>query len=190
MSEPDLSELHSRALDATREIVAGIEAGQWSAPTPCSEWDVRGLVNHVVTGNLWAKELAAGRSIDEVGDRLDGDVLGDDPVAAYDASAAAAEGAFGAAGAMDALCAVSYGPVTGAVYCGHRFIDVLIHGWDLATATGQPTTLDHELVDARLDVVRPQAELLAASGAFDTDVTAADGAGAQVQLLALLGREG
>ena len=98
---------------------------------------VRDLVNHVVSGNFWVDELMAGKTIEEVGDRLDGDVLGEDPVAAYDASAQVAAAAFKAEGAMERPAAVSYGPVPGEVYCGHRFIDVLIHGWDLAASTGQ-----------------------------------------------------
>jgi Mycothiol maleylpyruvate isomerase N-terminal domain len=48
----DIAEVHSRALDATRGVIAGVRHGQWAAPTPCQGWDVRALVNHVVSGNL------------------------------------------------------------------------------------------------------------------------------------------
>jgi uncharacterized protein (TIGR03086 family) len=89
---------------------------------------------------------------------------------------------------MEASVAVSYGPVPGEIYAGHRFIDVLIHGWDVAKATGQDSTLDADLVDACRAVVEPQKELLAGSGAFATDVTSAAGAGPQAELLAILGR--
>src|ERR1700745_3990685 len=149
----DIAELHAKALDATGTIVAGLPADRWHADTPCGRWDVRALGNHVVSGNLWAAELAAGRTIDDLGDRLDGDVLGADPVGAYDASAKAAAAAFRAPGAMDAPCAVSYGPVPGSVYAGHRFLDVFIHGWDLAVATGQDTALDAGLMRACQDVI-------------------------------------
>ena len=57
----DIAELHAQALDATGRIVAGIAADRWHADTPCDGWDVRALVNHVVAGNLWAAELAAGQ---------------------------------------------------------------------------------------------------------------------------------
>ena len=73
-----------------------------------------------------------GKTIEEVGDRLDGDVLGTDPLRAYDDSSIVAAAVFREPGAMERPCAVSYGPVPGSVYCGHRFIDVLIHGWDVA----------------------------------------------------------
>ena len=183
----DLAQLHARSLSATRSLIAGIRPDQWNSPTPCADWDVRALANHIVAGNWWAAELADGHTIAEVGDRLDGDVLGDDAVDAYDRSASAAETVFSKPGAMDAPCAVSYGPVPGSVYCGHRIVDVAIHGWDLAVATGQPTDLDPDLVAGCLDIVRPQAALLAASGAFGTDVTP-DASTPQSELLTMLGR--
>src|SRR5438093_4147358 len=127
----DLPEVHAQALDATRRLIVGIGNGQWETTSVDPEWTVRELVNHVVTGNYWAEELGSGKTIEEVGDRLDGDVLGDDPVGAYDDSAARAAAVFRVRGAMEAPCAVSYGPVPGSVYCGHRYIDVLIHGWDI-----------------------------------------------------------
>ncbi len=95
------------------------------------------------------------------------------PPRAYDDSALVAAAVFRAPGAMEAPCAVSYGPVPGSVYCGHRFIDVLIHGWDVATSTGQDTTLDPELVEACFEVIEPQLDMLAASGMFGTVIDAA-----------------
>ena len=184
----DLTTLHRRALGATGEILGGIHSDQWGAPTPCEGWDVRALANHVVSGNMWAAELARGKTIEEVGDRLDGDVLGAGPDAAYEASAAAAAAAFEAPGALDAPCAVSYGPVPGSVYIGHRFIDVLIHGWDLAVATGQDATIEPDLVAACAAVVEPQAAMLAASGMFGHSARAPGDADPQTRLLMTLGR--
>jgi uncharacterized protein (TIGR03086 family) len=184
----DVARAHRRALSETGRLVAGVGSDQWGLPTPDEEWDVRELVGHVVVGNLWAAELAAGRTIAEVGDRLDGDVLGADPVTAYRESATAAAAAFEAPGALDAPCAVSYGPVPGWVYAGHRLVDVLVHGWDLAVATGQDTTLDPDLVDACLELVVPQAAMLRATGSFGGDVEIPPDADPQTRLLALLGR--
>ncbi len=186
----DIGQMHNRALDAAGEVVAGIAAGQLDLPTPDADWDVRALLNHVIAGNLWAAELAAGRTIEQVGDGLDGDVVGTDPAGAYDRSAAAAAAAFQAPGVMDAPCAVSYGPVPGSVYAGHRFVDVLIHGWDLAEATGQDTTLDPALVDACLEVVEPQVEAFRSAGVLGPAVPTAPDASPQTRLLAILGRRG
>jgi len=186
----DIAELHAEALDATGMIVAGIPADRWHAGTPCDGWDVRTLVNHVVSGNLWAAELAAGRTIQAVGGRLDGDLLGPDPVGSYVASAKAAAAAFRAPGALDAPCAVSYGPVPGSVYAGHRFIDVFIHGWDVAVATGQNTVLDADLMQACLQVLEPQLELFRGAGAFARPLPVPPGATGQTRFLAMLGRAG
>jgi uncharacterized protein (TIGR03086 family) len=184
----NLPQIHERALNATGTIVEGVAARQLDLPTPCDGWSVRELLNHIVSGNLWAAELAAGKTIAEVGDRLDGDTLGDDPAAAYRASAGLAAAAFNAPGAMDAPCAVSYGPVPGSAYCGHRILDVTIHGWDLAKATGQDTTIDTELVDAVNAIIAPQIDMLSGSGMFGTTVGIPADADAQTRLLSQLGR--
>jgi len=185
-----IAELHARALEATSRIVRSVAADRWHATTPCPGWDARALVNHLVSGNLWAAELAAGGTIESVGSRLDGDVLGPDPAGSYDASAKAAAEAFRRLGVLDAPCAVSYGPVPGSVYAGHRFFDVFIHGWDLATATGQDATLDAGLMQACRAVIEPQLEAFRGAGALAGPLPVPPGAGAQARFLAMLGRAG
>jgi uncharacterized protein (TIGR03086 family) len=186
----DIAELHAQALDATGRIVRGIPADRWDAATPCAGWDARTLLNHLVAGNLWAAELAAGGTIDGVGTRLDGDLLGGDPAAAYAESAAAAAAVFRRPGALDAPCAVSYGPVPGSVYAGHRFLDVLVHGWDLAVATGQDSALDPKLVDACRQIIEPQLEAFRSAGALGPPLVVPADASDQTRFLALLGRTG
>jgi uncharacterized protein (TIGR03086 family) len=186
----DLPEVHARALEHARRSVVGVGDDQWGIGSDCDGWTVRELVNHIVTGNYWAAELGAGLTIADVGDRLDGDVLGTDPLRAYDDSSIVAAAVFRAPGAMEAPCAVSYGPVPGEVYCGHRFLDVLIHGWDVASSTGQDATLDPELVEACFEVIAPQMDMLVGSGVFGTRLDVPDGAGRQTELLAVLGRRG
>ena len=185
----DLPEVHARSLDHARRAMAGIGADQWELISDCDDWTVRELVNHVVTGNYWAAELGSGLTIEQVGDRLDGDVLGTDPLRAYDDSALVAAAVFRAPGAMERPCAVSYGPVPGSVYCGHRFLDVLVHGWDVAISTGQDTTLDVDLVEACLAVIEPQIDMLVSSGAFGTRLDVPEGSSSQTKLLGLLGRQ-
>jgi uncharacterized protein (TIGR03086 family) len=131
----------------------------------------------------------AGATIEDVGERLEGDVLGSDPAGAYAASATAAA-AFLRPGALDAPCAVSYGPVPGSVYAGHRLIDVFVHGWDLAAATGQDTALDAGLMEACRQVIEPQLELFRGAGALADQVDTPPGASAQTRFLAQLGRRG
>jgi uncharacterized protein (TIGR03086 family) len=186
----DIAELHAQALDHTGRIVSGIKPGQWHAGTPCDGWDVRTLLNHLVAGNLWAAELGAGASIEDVGTRFDADVLGRDPAASYATSAAAAAATFRKPGALDAPCAVSYGPVPGSVYAGHRFLDVFLHGWDLAVATGQDTQLDPGLMRACRAVIEPQVAAFRAAGALGDEQPVPADASDQQRFLAMLGRRG
>ncbi len=184
----DICAAHRDALASTRRYVAGMKPDQLSAPTPNEGWDVAELLGHVIYGNRWVAPLVAGKTIADVGDSLEGNQLGVDPVASYDASASEAAAAFEAPGALAVPCAVSYGPVPAAVYAGHRFVDVLIHGWDLAVATGQDATLDPALVEACFEVVEPQLDMLEASGMFGNPIEIGPDADRQRQLLALLGR--
>ena len=57
----------------------GVADDQWSSPTPDVEWDVRALVAHLVDEQLWAPPLLAGRTIEDIGDEIPSDPLGDDP---------------------------------------------------------------------------------------------------------------
>jgi uncharacterized protein (TIGR03086 family) len=189
VSADELPGLHQRALEATGRIVAAIGEDQWDAESPCEGQTVRELLNHVVTGNLWAAELMAGKTIGDVGDRLDGDVLGDDPAAAYDRSADVAAAAFAEPGAMEKPAAVSYGPVPGEVYARHRFFDVFVHGWDLAKGTGQDTTLDPELLDACRQAIEPDLEAFRGAGALGPAREVGADADAQTRFLGSLGRE-
>jgi len=186
--ELDLPAVHQQALDATLRIVIDVRADHLDRPTPCDDWDVRELLGHIVGGNHWAKALMDGETIEEVGDRFDGDLLGDDPLGAYGASATEAGEAFAAPGAMEAMAAVSYGPVPGSVYCGHRILDVVLHGWDLATAIGSDATIEPDLVDACWTILEPQLDLLVASGAFGTYTEAAADADPATRLLLATGR--
>ena len=182
------AELFEQALRGFRERVDRVPADGWSGASPCADWDARGVVNHVVGELLWVPPLLAGRTIGEVGDQFDGDVLGDDPAAAY---AAAADGAIAAAkepGAREAITHLSFGDFSGADYLAQVGSDVAIHTWDLSRATGQPGALDEGVVAAVHDFLAPQAEDWRAGGAFGPAVEVAPTASAQDRLLGLTGR--
>lgn len=167
--------------------VAAIGDDQWSAATPCEAWDVRALVNHVVAEDLWAPPLLAGQTLEEVGDRFDGDVLGDDPKAAWSDASEAAVAAVDAAPAERPVH-TSMGEITAAQYVPQIHVDHLIHAWDLARAVGADETLPADLVAAALVMLEPMEPMLRASGSFGDRVEVADEAGAQERLLALCGR--
>lgn len=185
----DIHRLHEHALSWYGERVKGVPDEAWDAPTPCSQWDVRKLVNHNVSENWWVRELLAGRTIEEVGDRYDGDVLGDDPTEAYYASAEAARQATLQLDDLNMPVHVSYGPIPASEYLQHRFTDLAVHGWDLAVATHQDARIPDELVRASWDVMAPRGDMLAVSGVFGEQVDVPRDADLQQRLLGLLGRD-
>ena len=170
------------------ERVERVGEDQWTAPTPCSEWDVRALVNHVCGEQLWAPHLVAGETIDQVGDRYDGDVLGDDPRATFQQAAARSTEAFAGAD-LDATVHLSFGDVPCAVYLEQMLADAEVHGWDLAKALGEPAELDPETASHLLPGAQAQEELLRSSGLFGPAVDVGTDASDAHKLLALFGRD-
>ncbi|MER6831452.1 TIGR03086 family metal-binding protein [Streptosporangium sp. NPDC000563] len=144
----DVPEAYHRALDDFGALVHRIGPEQWENPTPCVDWDVRALVNHVVGENLWAPVLLAGGTSADVGDAFDGDLLGDDPIKAFDTSAVPAIQAATGVHALGRLVHLPFGDVSGREYITELFADALIHTWDLARAIGADERLDPELVEA------------------------------------------
>jgi len=182
----DLTTLHRRTVEAWQQRLDAVGPEQWGCPTPCTESDVRALVNHVVGEERWTQPLLRGMTIAEVGDRFDGDLLGDDPQrVCRDASAEAAA-------AVDELLAgggqvhLSYGDEDAGEYVCQLSADHLIHGWDLAVATGQDATLDPDLVAELASWFAEREELYRSAGV--TGPRVAGGGDPQSDLLAAFGR--
>jgi uncharacterized protein (TIGR03086 family) len=187
MSESALSLLPVAAEEFGTRVHA-VTPDAWDRPTPASEWTVRDIVNHLVGEHLWAPELLGGARVSDVGDRFDGDVLGDDPRSAWHEAAAGAKEAAASPGVLDGTVHVSYGDVPAARYLTEMTLDAAVHAWDLARAIGGDERLEPELVELALAMVEPNLELLAASGLFGAPLEVPAGAGPQTRLLALLGR--
>ncbi|MCR6482141.1 TIGR03086 family metal-binding protein [Amycolatopsis sp. OK19-0408] len=185
----DLLEAHGQALRAFGDAVHAAGAAEWGHRTPCPEWTVRDLVNHLVAEQLWAPSLLAGATLDDVGDRFDGDVLGPDPVSAWDAAAEAAREAFLDDGVLERAVHLSFGLVPAREYAWQMTIDAAVHAWDLATALGLPCPVTSDLAERLLDVVRPWVDEWQGLGIFDPPVAVSRDAGATARLVALLGRQ-
>jgi len=186
--DEDVLPLFHRMLTRFGGLVHEIPADGWSGSTPCTEWDVRALVNHLVGEIRGMVPLFAGKSVADVSDSLNGDLLGDDPVAAWDRAADAVVATVDAPGAMDGTIHLSRRDTTGAGYTTEVFNDLAIHGWDLARAIGADETIDPDIVQIVDEIMRPTVTEMKASGAFGPDVTPPEGADAQTRLLAMLGR--
>ncbi len=184
----DVATLHRRTIAAWGDRVASVGAGSWDAPTPCEMWSVRDLVAHVVGEELWAVPLLAGGTIAEVGDRFDGDLLGDDPASSAHASAEAAVRSVNDAVPRGVTVHLSYGDESVEEYVRQLAADHLVHGWDLAVATGGETRLDPELVAEVAAWFGAREELYRGAGIIGARVDA-DPDDPQAQLLAGFGRD-
>lgn len=136
------------AVASTAGVIKGMLPGQADEPTPCSEWDVRALLSHVI-GTLWLAEALftdrAPRYPMAPGGLPAVDLGSDDPVAAYAEASAAALAAAGVGDALTRMHVTPLGEMPGPVLAGFTTLDVAVHGWDLAMATGQPADLDGRL---------------------------------------------
>ena len=160
----------------------------WSRPTPCSEWDVRALVNHVVGANVRYQLLLKGASTEEVEATRNVDHLGDDAMASFGATADGVVAGFTEDGALERITQHAVGPRSGRELLSMRVLDAAIHGWDLARAIGAEETLDDDVVafllayTATLDLDGQRRAFASPDSDFPTDASPQD------QLLHRLGR--
>jgi uncharacterized protein (TIGR03086 family) len=175
------------ALAATDGLVAGVRPDQWSAETPCVDWDVRSLVNHLVGGlRIYAAELTH----TDAGQAHEDDWLGDDAVAAYRDAARSVLAAWRSPGAMSAVIDLSIGRMPAPMAAVIELTEIVVHGLDLAVATGQEDVVDEDQAAAQLELMAGMGiDAFRVPGVFGPALPAPDGAPAHVRLLAFLGRD-
>jgi uncharacterized protein (TIGR03086 family) len=183
----DQETAYRRTVEGWAARVAAVRPEQWTLPTPCEDWDVRALVNHVVGEDVWTEPLMRGSTMEEVGDRFEGDLLGDDPQAAAGTAATDAISVVAETLPTAGKVHLSYGEEDMAEYVAQLTADHLIHGWDLAVATGGTSELDDDLVEAVAEWFAEREEMYRSAGAIGERVEAASDA--QSQLLARFGRD-
>lgn len=185
-----IPQLFARSVDEFTRRVDKIADDQWDNPTPCTEWSVRDLVNHMVTEDLWAPGLLTGKTIDDMGgmEAFEGDHLGDDPKAVWLRASQAATAAVHRDGAMDEITHLSFGDFPGSFYTQQLLGDHVIHAWDLARGIHDDDSLDPELVDYIYEGLKPYADSLSAGGSFKPPVEVPESVDTQTKLLALVGR--
>ena len=128
---------HKRAQDTFAHVLVNVTSDQLSLPTPCSKWDVKAVIDHVIAGNQRVVERAGGLVAP----------LPDDLGGAHRASAEAAQETFAAPQALTRTYQLPIGEIPGTTFIELRTSDLLVHAWDLAFATGQPTDLEPELAE-------------------------------------------
>ncbi|HEX7744420.1 MAG TPA: TIGR03086 family metal-binding protein [Micromonosporaceae bacterium] len=185
----DLLEAYRRSLAEFADRVAQIDRGEWNAPTPCQDWNLRTLVNHVVSEDRWTVPLLAGTTIDQVGDRFDGDVLGADPSTSAQEATAEADLAVSEAGALDRTVHLSSGDTAAREYVSQLLADHLVHAWDAAVAIESEPRLDARAVHEALAWFAGHEQSYRDAGLIGQRVQVGPDASEQDRLLAAFGRD-
>lgn len=178
----DPVDLFDRATTRAHAVIAAVTGDQRTLPTPCGEWSVQDLMDHMVGGPEYLLAALAGRSPDP----RPGSGAADYRKAVDEVMAGLAE-----PGAGERTCVSPLGfEWTVAEAVAGTFMDTLIHTWDLAVATGQDRTLDPVLVDACVAIFLPEMpERGRAAGLVGPAVPVAEDASPQERLLAAMGRQ-
>ena len=180
--------LHDRALETVTAIVANVERSQFGLPTPCAEFDVRALLNHMIGGNHRFVAIANGEpgaSVPATGDFVD-----DDALTPYRESADALSEAWSEPALLERTVHLPFGDFPGEMALGIHTVEVVVHGWDLANATGQPTELDPELYEVAWQHTKDLDDSFRGTGGpFGAAVTVPAGATDTDRLMAWLGRQ-
>ena len=192
MTDPLLAPL-ATALDGTGRLVAAVTEEQWELPTPCSDWTVRQLVNHVVGGNRLFTRVLGGEPLpprDQLGRRAGEDQLGADPADAYATSAADLLAALRVPRVLEGTYTVPAATLPGPAIVHLRTVETLVHGWDLARAMDRPAPFPEELAEGELAFSRDLlGRMPEGRRPFGPARPADDAAPAIDRLAALLGRD-
>lgn len=175
------------AIAVTRSVMENIQSDQLDQPTPCDEWNVGQVINHIIGAQEFFRAGVAGEqpSQDDT-NWAEGDYL-----AAYDTACDKMLSAYGEEGALQRMLELPFGTMPGAALMGMAVNDTFTHGWDLAKATGQSTDLAPELAAEVLAQSRANIQDAfrnEAGNPFGLEQQAPDGANPADQLAAFLGR--
>jgi uncharacterized protein (TIGR03086 family) len=166
-------------------VIADIDARRLAARTPCTEWDVRATLDHLI-GATWMFALVnQGQTAGEDAAGIDGN----DPVAALSSAAAANTASWRSPGAFDGERTYPFGTFPADAAAMMNLSEVVVHTWDIATALGADSTIDPS-VAAMLDEFYRGISLdpYRAHGAFGAEITVDSTAPPADRLLARLGR--
>jgi uncharacterized protein (TIGR03086 family) len=174
-------------LHTTGAIVAGVKPDQYGLPTPCPDYDVGTLVNHIVG---WVRLFADGASQEPSKTNPATYQVGPDPAAEYDAFAQRLLAAF-RGGAADREIDLGNGASPGSMILGMILMEYIGHGWDLAMATDQPAPYSEKSIKAAKAAAKAnlKPEYRGPDKSFGDIVEVPDDAPPIDELIGLLGRD-
>lgn len=177
------------AADASSRVVGNVRPGQFGDPTPCADWDVRTLLNHLILWTSYSLERRAhGESV--APELMEKDFAADPDFSAdYRNQLDRALAAWADPAVWDRELNVM-GSLTPASDVAALIVaEMVLHGWDLAVATGQSYTVDDNAAAVALAAVEANADLFRQYKGFAEPVAIAAGAPVLDKTLALAGRD-
>jgi uncharacterized protein (TIGR03086 family) len=177
------------AADAAAHTVGNVQASQFGRPTPCADWDVHTLLNHLIVWTSYSLEARAhGDSVGQ--DVIDRDFAADPGFAAgYRAQLDRALAAWSDPARWEGSLNVMGTPTPAADVAALNIAEMVLHGWDLAAATGQAYTVSEPAAGAALRAVEANAELFRQYKGFAEPVQVPPGASVLDRVLASSGRD-
>ena len=179
--------LFETALDEAEQVIQRVDPKKYGAPTPCTDWNLQQLLNHLYNELAWVPELLAGKTVAQVGDALDGDLVGADPQAAWRRFADTARKA-AVSTPPETVVHLSYGNRPAQDYLNEVGGDVIIHIWDVAKAIGQPFAIRDDIADVIYERSKDQIEEWRKVGLVGKATPLKPHSGAEARLLSLFGR--
>lgn len=171
-------------------IAALVTPEDLDRPTPCGDWSVQQLLDHVVGGNMMAAALIGGSSREDAVTVLTATIVDEDILGVVQDSLRAQATAFADPAALETIVHHPAMDMPGAQLLGFRVGDLLVHSWDLARAIGADETLDPEVVAVVATNIEPMRPFIGQVGMFGEGPsgTLDEDADAQTALLDLMGR--
>ena len=184
--------LHAEMTDAANaaaRTVANVDASKLGQPTPCTEWDVRTLLNHLIVWTSYSLEARAnGESVGQ--DLIDRDFAAAPGfAAAYRAQLDRALTAWADPATWERSLDVMGSPMPSADVAALNIAEMVLHGWDLAAATGQAYTVSEPAAAAAMRAVEANADLFRQYKGFAEPVEVPPAGSALDRVLALSGRD-
>jgi uncharacterized protein (TIGR03086 family) len=183
-------DVYEKTLDNAGRLIAGVKASQLADATPCKNFKVKDLLNHIAGDCYFFSMIGSGQQIDTSAPTPD--LIGDDPVTAFDAAKKVGLDAFRASGALEKSWPFPFGEMSGQQAIGIAITEAVVHGWDLAKATGQEHGIDDGLAALLLQGGRQaltQDWRNEEGDPFGAEVTVPDSADNVAKLVAFYGRK-
>lgn len=177
----------NRVLPLAGGCIQHITTDKLSNRTPCSKWNLKILLNHMISELLWLTELLDGKTISQVGKSLDGDLLDRDLAKTWNMAIYHAKKSVKKVD-LKMEVGLSYGKVSAAHYLNEISSDLLIHGWDVAQSINCSLIIPKNLVQVVYDFYKPQEVKLKSSGLFGEKITPNVNAPLLIKLLSVVGR--